>query len=47
MTKPRDRKWFSLHGLAGGLAMFGAEALIVIGLAAAAWLISVVVLTIL
>lgn len=47
MTGPRDRKWLSLHGLAGGLAMFGTEALIVIGLGAVAWLISVVILTIL
>lgn len=47
MTGPRDRRWLSLRGLAGGLAMFGGEALIVIGMAAVAWLISVVVLTLL
>jgi hypothetical protein len=37
----------SVRGLAGGLGMFAAEALIVVGLAAVAWLISVVVLAIL
>jgi hypothetical protein len=47
MTGPRDRKLLNLHGLVGGLAMFAAEALIVVGLAAVAWLISVVVLAIL
>lgn len=47
MTAPRDRKWMSLHGLVGGLAMFAVEALIVIGLAAAALIVAVVVLAIL
>lgn len=47
MTAQRDRKWLSLHGLAGGLAMFGTEALIVIGLAAVACLVSIVILAIL
>lgn len=47
MTGPRDRKWLSLQGLAGGLAMFAAEALIVVGLAAVAWLISVSILAVL
>jgi len=47
MTGPRDRKWLSLQGLAGGLAMFAAEALIVLGLAAVAWLISVSILAVL
>lgn len=47
MTAPRDRKWLSIQGLAGGLAMFAVEALIVLGLAAVAWLASVLVLAIL
>ena len=47
MRGPRDRKWMSLQGLAGGLAMFAAEALIVLGLAAVAWLVSVSILAIL
>lgn len=47
MTGPRDRKWLSLYGLAGGLGMFAAEAVIVLGLVAIAWLISAVVLAIL
>lgn len=47
MTGPRDRKWLSFQGLAGGLAMFAFEALIVLGLAAVAWLTSVVILAIL
>jgi len=47
MTGPRERKWLSLQGLAGGLAMFAAEALIVLGLAAVAWLISVSILAVL
>jgi hypothetical protein len=37
----------SLQGLAGGLAMFAAEALIVLALAAVAWLVSVSILAIL
>lgn len=44
MTSLRDRRWMSLRGLAGGLAMFVAEALIVAGLAAVALLLSAVVL---
>jgi hypothetical protein len=47
MTAPRDRKWMSIDGLAGGLAMFAVEALIVIGLATAAVIVAVVVLAIL
>ena len=47
MTGPRDRKWLSLEGFAGGLAMFAAEALIVLGLAAVAWLASVLILALL
>jgi len=47
MTGPRDRKWLSLEGLAGGLAMFAVEALIVLGLAALALLISALILAIL
>lgn len=47
MTGPRDRRWLSLQGLAGGLAMFAAEALIVLGLAAVAWLTSALILAIL
>ena len=47
MTGPRDRRWLSVEGLAGGLAMFAVEALIVLGLAAVAWLTSVLILAIL
>lgn len=47
MTGPRDRKWLSFQGLAGGLAMFAAEAMIVVGLVVVAWIISVVILAIL
>jgi len=47
MTAPRERKWMSIPGLTGGVAMFAAEALVVVGLAAAAWLASVVILAIL
>lgn len=44
MTGSRDRRWLSLSGLTGGAVMFVAEALIVVGLAGAAWLLSVVIL---
>lgn len=44
MTARRIRKLMSPHGLVGGLAMFAAEALIVLSLATVAWLISLVVL---
>lgn len=47
MTSSRDRKWLSLPGLAGGVAMFLAEAFIVAGLGAVAWLLSVVALALL
>jgi hypothetical protein len=47
MTGLRDRKWLSLQGLSGGLAMFAAEALIVAGLALFAWLTSLLILSIL
>jgi hypothetical protein len=47
MTGPRDRKWLSFQGLAGGLTMFAVEALIVVGLAAVALLTSVLILAIL
>lgn len=47
MTSSRDRRWLSLRGLTGGAAMFVAEALIVAVLAAAAWLLSVVILALL
>jgi hypothetical protein len=46
MTTP-ERKWLDLPRLAGGLAMFAAEALVVVGLVGLAWLISVVILAIL
>jgi hypothetical protein len=47
MTGPRDRRWLSFQGLAGGLTLFTVEALIVLGLAAVAWLLSVLILAIL
>ena len=47
MTEPRDRKWLSIQGLAGGLVMFAAEAVIVAGLVAAAWILSVFILALL
>lgn len=47
MTAPRDRKWMSVPGLAGGLVMFVVEALIVIGLVTAALVVAVLVLAIL
>lgn len=47
MTGSRDRRWLSLSGLAGGAAMFMAEALIVATLGVAAWLLSVVILALL
>jgi hypothetical protein len=47
MTGPRDRKWLSIQGLAGGLTMFAVEALIVLGLAAMAWATSMLILAIL
>ena len=47
MTGPRDRKWLSYDGLAGGLTMFAVEGLIVVGLAAVAWVTSVLILAIL
>jgi hypothetical protein len=47
MTGPRDRKWLSFQGLAGGLAMFAVEALIVLGLATVAWLASALILAVL
>lgn len=47
MTGPRDRKWLSVQGLAGGLAMFAVEALIVVGLAAVGWLFSLLILSVL
>lgn len=43
----RDRTWLSFEGLAGGLAMFVVEALIVLALAAVAWLTSALILAIL
>lgn len=47
MTSSRNQRWLSLSGLTGGAAMFVAEALIVAVLAAAAWLLSVVILALL
>ncbi len=47
MTGSRDRRWLSLPGLAGGAAMFVAEALIVVALAATALLLSIVILALL
>lgn len=47
MTTPRERKWTSPQGLAGGFAMFVAEALVVAALLAVAWLLSVVILALL
>lgn len=47
MTSSRNRRWLSLPGLTGGAVMFVAEALIVAVLAAAAWLLSVVILALL
>lgn len=47
MTAPRDRRWLSIHGLLGGFGMFAAEALVVLGFALVAWVLSVVILTVL
>lgn len=47
MTASRDRKWMSVPGLFGGVAMFLTEAAIVVGLAAVAWLLSALILAIL
>lgn len=47
MSTPRDRKWLSLRGLAGGLALFVSEAIIVIALAIIALLVSAVLIAIL
>lgn len=47
MSAPRDRKWLSFRGLAGGLALFASEALIVVALVAITWLISKVILALL
>lgn len=47
MSEPRDRRWLSFLGLSGGLAMFVAEALIVVGLVTLAWLTSVLILSVL
>ncbi|HXV72121.1 MAG TPA: hypothetical protein VEB69_12055 [Acidimicrobiia bacterium] len=44
MTAPREPRWKEWRGYVGGLVMFAAEALIVIGLAVIAWLYSIVVL---
>lgn len=45
MTPPnRERRWSDPRELAGGLFMFLGEAMIVLGLVAVAWAISVVVL---
>ncbi len=38
MNPSRRRRWLSIPGLAGGLGLFLIEALIVVGLAVAAWL---------
>ncbi len=40
----RNRRWMSITGVAGGLAMFAIEALIVATLVAAAWVVAVTVL---
>ncbi len=44
MTAPSEPRWKVWRGYVGGLFMFAAEALIVVGLAVVAWLYSVVVL---
>jgi hypothetical protein len=41
---PREPRWNQWRGYVGGLVMFAAEAIIVLGLAVAAWLFSVVIL---
>lgn len=38
-----DRNWMGVPGLAGGVLIFVAEALVVAGLVAVAWLIAVVI----
>lgn len=43
----RNRKWTSIRVLAGGLAMFAAEMLVVAALVAAAWLLSIIILAVL
>lgn len=47
MGSPRDKKWLSIPGLAGGLTMFVAEALIVAVFAGISWLLAVLILAIL
>ncbi|HSJ82263.1 MAG TPA: hypothetical protein VLA91_00450 [Acidimicrobiia bacterium] len=47
MTKPRDRRWLSVHGLIGGLTMFAIEALIVTSLAFVAWALAWLILALL
>ncbi len=44
MTVPREPRWKEWHGYVGGLVMFATEALIVLGLAAIAWVYAIVVL---
>lgn len=44
MGAPRDVRWTIWRDYAGGLVMFAAEALIVIGLAMVAWVISTTIL---
>lgn len=44
MVASRDDRWSAWRDYAGGLVMFAAEALIVLGLAIVAWLISALVL---
>lgn len=44
MVKPREERWLAWRDYAGGLVMFAAEALIVLGLVTFAWLFSVAIL---
>jgi hypothetical protein len=47
MTLPRGKKWSSVPGFLGGLALFAIEALIVAGLGAVAWILAIVILALL
>ena len=44
MVTPREGRWSAWRDYAGGLIMFAAEALIVLGLTLVAWMFSIVIL---
>lgn len=47
MNSSRRRRWLSIPGFAGGLALFMIEALVVVSLAIAAWLTAIATLALL